>query len=157
FPYRSMLGPSGVTQAMAPDMWFPLLTGPNQGGGQYLDATGQPNRTIHYLAVVARLVPSATIDQARTDLAAIADRRAAAFPETNRGWAVTVRPLHDQTVGSMRMPLLLLLGGVGVVLLITCVNVTNVLLARAGARRQDFAVRSALGASNRRLVRQTLV
>jgi predicted permease len=154
FPYRSMLGPSGFTQALEPDLWMPLVPAP---GGPYLDAAGQPARTPHFLALVGRLKDGASLDRARADLSAIATRRAREFPDTNRGWEVTVRPLHEQTVGAIRPALLILLGGVGLVLLITCVNVANVMLARASARRQDFAVRSALGAAGSRLTQQTLV
>ena len=79
------------------------------------------------------------------------------FPDSNRGWRATVRPLHQQTVGQMQPALLTLLGGVAVVLLITCLNVANVLLARATGRRRDLSVRSALGATRPRLIQQTLV
>ena len=154
FPYRSMLGPSGFTQALEPDLWSPLVPTP---GSPYLDAAGQPARTPHYLALVGRLKDGVSLERARADLSAIAARRALAFPDTNRGWEVTVRPLHEQTVGAIRPALLILLGGVGVVLLITCVNVAHVMLARASARRQEFAVRSALGAGGSRLTQQTLV
>jgi putative ABC transport system permease protein len=157
FPYRSMLGPAGFTQALQPDMWLPLVTTPGPAGGRYFDASGQPDRTVHYLAVVGRLAPGMTAERARADLQAIAAKRALDFPDTNRGWRVTVRSLHDQTVGAVRPALLILLGGVGVVLLITCVNVANVMLARAGARRLDLAVRSALGATGARLTESALV
>jgi putative ABC transport system permease protein len=157
FPYRSMLGPSGFTQALQPDMWWPLIATPGGGGGRYLDAAGQPNRTVHYLAVVGRLAPGMTEGRARLDLQAIAAKRALDFPDTNRGWSMTVGSLHEQTVGAVRPALLILLGGVGVVLLITCVNVANVMLARAGARRLDLAVRSALGATGFRLTQSALV
>jgi putative ABC transport system permease protein len=154
FPYRSMLGPSGFSQALEPDLWMPLLPTPATG---YLDTAGQPTRTFHYLAVVGRLGPGANIERARADLEAIATRRAADFPDSNRGWNVTVRPLHDQTVGAIRPALLILLGGVAIVLLITCVNVANVMLARAGARQRDLSVRSALGATGSRLTQYSLV
>jgi predicted permease len=157
FPYRSMLGPSGFTLALQPDMWWPLVATPGAGGGPYLDAAGQPNRTVHYLAVVGRLAPGMVAGRARSDLQTIAAKRALDFPDTNRGWSMTVRSLHEQTVGAVRPALLILLGGVGVVLLITCVNVANVILARAGTRRLDLAVRSALGATGARLTQSSLV
>ena len=121
-----------------------------------VDASGQPNRSIHYFGVIGRLRPGASIDRARSDLEAIAAQRAIDFPDTNAGWGVTVRPLHEQTVGALRPALLMLLGGVAVVLLITCINVANVLLARAAGRGRDLAIRSALGASRRRLIQQAL-
>jgi len=157
FPYRSMLGASGFTQALQPDMWWPLVATPGLAGGPFFDTTGQPNRVVHYLAVVGRLAPGVTTDRARSDLQTMMAKRALDFPDTNRGWGATVRALHEQTVGAVRPALLILLGGVGVVLLITCVNVANVMLARTGARRLDLAVRSALGAAGSRLTQSALV
>ncbi len=72
-----------------------------------------------------------TVDRVAADLATVAADRELKFPDSNRGWRATVRPLHQQTVGQMQPALLTLLGGVAVVLLITCLNVANVLLARA--------------------------
>jgi predicted permease len=154
FPYRSMLGPSGFSRATQPDIWLPLSP---RVDTRLVDATGQPTRTIHYLAVVARLKPGATIETARADLETIATTRARDFPDTNSGWGITARPLHEQAVGAMKPALVTLLIGVGVVLLITCINVANVLLARATSRHRDLAIRSALGASGRRLIQQALV
>jgi predicted permease len=125
--------------------------------GRYLDATGQPTRNVHYLSLVARLAPGATLEAARGQLAAIATAREVAFPDTNGGWRVTARPLHEQAVGSMRPALVTLAAGVGIVLLITCINIANVLLARATGRQRDLAIRSALGASGGRLIQQALV
>ena len=153
FPYGSMLGSTGFTRGLTVDMWFPVT---RERDPRMVDASGQPNRSIHYFGVIGRLRPDATIDRARSDLATIAAQRAIQFPDTNVGWGVTVRPLHEQTVGALRPALLMLFGGVGVVLLITCINVANVLLARAAGRGRDLAIRSALGASRRRLIQQTL-
>lgn len=153
FPYGTMLFRTGFTRSRVVDMWWPIS---RQRDSRLVDATGAPNRTIHYFAVVGRLQQGASIEKAGADLEAIARQRAADYPETNAGWGVTVRPLHEQTVGPVSTALLILLGGVSVVLLITCINVANVLLARAAGRGRDLAIRSALGASRRRLIQQGL-
>lgn len=154
FPYRSMLGPSGFSRAQTADVWL-LLT--MQNGFRMVDASGQPSRTIHMLSVIGRIKPGVTFAAARTDLETIALRRAKEMPDTNEGFGITLRPLLDQTVGSVRPALVLLSVGVGVLLLLTCVNIANVLLARATGRQRDSAVRAALGASRARLLQQSLV
>ena len=153
FPYGSMLASTGFTRSRVVDMWWPIS---RQRDSRLVDASGAPNRNIHYFGVVGRLREGATLARARADLEAIARQREIDYPDTNKGWGITVRPLHEQTVGTVRPALLILLGGVGVVLLITCINVANVLLARAAGRGRDLAIRSALGASGRRLVQQSL-
>jgi len=154
FPYISMLGPTGFTRGQVVDMWWPIAL---QRDPRLVDRTGRPNRAIHYFSVIGRLAQGGSVERARADLAALATQRASDFPDTNTGWGVTVRQLHEQTVGGLKPALILLMAGVGVVLLITCMNVANVLLARAAGRGRDLSIRSALGASRTRLIQQMLV
>src|SRR5258706_4740071 len=128
------------------ELWMPLV----------LDADALENRGAHWLSVIARLKPGATLVEARADLGVIAARLEAAYPAKNKGWAVIVTPLSEAVVGRAKKPLLLLLGAVGFVLLIACVNVSNLLVARGIGRRREVAVRTALGAGRPRLIRQFL-
>lgn len=106
----------------------------------------------HNLQVTGRLADGVTIELARADLARIALELERELPQSNTDHGVTVNGFREQHAGSLRLPLLLLLGAVGVVLLIGCVNVANLLLARTVRRHRELAIRAALGASARRLV-----
>jgi predicted permease len=110
-----------------------------------------------YLEAVARLRPDATIELARAQLATVAERAAAAYPRTNRGWSAGAVPLKTDLIGHAGTALVLLLAGVIVLLIAASANLASVLLARAEHRQHELAVRVAIGASGARLARQLLV
>ncbi len=110
----------------------------------------------HHSVVIARLKPGVDLKQAQAEMNTISDRLAQLYPEDDKGWGATVIPLQQDLVSDVRPALLVLLGAVAFVLLIACVNVANLALAKTFSRQKEIAIRTALGASWPRILRQML-
>ena len=144
-----LFGVQGGTFAERADMWKPIAFTKNE-----LESRGSRS-----YGIIGRLKPGVTIGQAQAEANTIVANWHPLFPdnyEPSTKFGATIYPLHDLVIGGMRPALMILLGAVAMVLLIACANLTTMLLARAGAREREFAIRLALGAGRLQLVRQML-
>jgi len=155
FPYPGMLGPSGFTRITSVDLWLPItFSGPMAATNRILTRAGQIERGGRWWGAIGRMRPGVTPPQVEADMRTIAAQLERSYPATNTGWSATVVPTIDQSVGTIRPALLILITGIAFVLLMACVNVTNLLLARSIAREKELATRAALGATRSRIARQ---
>src|SRR5215471_18571330 len=145
FPRRNEL-PSGYQIPETPELWTPLAWTPDQAG----------NRGRHFLIVIGRLKDGVSIPQAQADLGEISDHLAAAYPASNTDMGARVAGMQGQIVSGIRTALLSMLAAVLMVLFIACANVASIILARTLARGREIAIRVALGAGRRRVMKQLL-
>jgi putative ABC transport system permease protein len=138
--------PAALEASQKADFWFPLP----------MLAPGVQNHSAHFLRLIGLRKAGVSMSQAQAELDAIAARLGEQYPESNKDWGLRLEPLRDVVVGSAGPVLLMMLGAVGLVLLIACVNIANLLLARYGARNREIAIRTAIGAGRWRILGQLL-
>jgi putative ABC transport system permease protein len=160
----SVLGRAMVLDGVAhtivgvlPQSWRPFS---RRGTDLILPLRPQPfwhtNRSSHFLYGLGRLQQGVSVEQAQSDMSAVAAALEQAYPDSNTGWGARVRPLNEAMVGSSRLQLVILMTCVCLVLLIVCANLANMTLARTLVRKRELAIRAAVGAGRARVVRQLL-
>ena len=142
------VAPPDMHYPSAVDLWLTTRFDPSD--------IAESSRGARWVHVVARLAPGVTAERAQAEMATIARGIEQRDPKHNAGWGVRTRLLHDEIVGDVRKPLLVLLGAVGFVMLIACANVASLTLGRTAAREGELAVRAAMGAERGRITRQIL-
>jgi predicted permease len=157
FPYPGMLGPSGFTRVTAIDAWLPIaFSGQMAANNRMLTQSGQIVRNVHWFGALGRLKAGVSPERAEADIKTIAAQLEQSYPQTNKGYSATVVRSIEQSVGTIRSALMILLAGIAFVLIMASVNVANLLLARSIAREKELATRAALGAGRSRIARQLL-